>query len=77
MKTSNRDLLVLLKDEAIEHEVELLNEILFHVESTDTFCRANEIVDMNKYKVLHDQKCLVQLMYQSELKPFVFLCNKN
>ncbi|WP_152267649.1 hypothetical protein [Agriterribacter humi] len=82
MKTSNRDLLVLLKDEsmdnqAIEHEVELLNEILFHVESTDTFCRANEIVDMNKYKVLHDQKCLVQLMYQSELKPFIFLCNKN
>jgi hypothetical protein len=82
MKTSNRDLLVLLKDEsmdnkAIEHEVEQLNEMLFHVESTDNFCRANEIVDMNKYKVLHDQKCLVQLMYQSELKPFVFLCNKN
>lgn len=82
MKTSNRDLLVLLKDEsmdnqAIEHEVERLNEMLFHVESTDTFCRANEIVDMNKYKVLDDQKCLVQLMHQSELKPFVFLCNKN
>ena len=78
MKTSNRDLLVLLKDEsmdnqAIEHEVELLNEILFHVESTDTFFSENEIVYMNKYKVLHDQKCLVQLMYQSELKPFIFL----
>ena len=42
MKTSNRDLLVLLKDEAmtnqaIEHEVSQLNEILFHIESADTF----------------------------------------
>ncbi len=75
-------MLVLLKDEsmdnqAIEHEVELINEMLFHVESPETFCRANEIIDMNKYKVLHDQKYLVQLMYQSELKPFIFLCNKN
>ena len=82
MKTSNRDLLVLLKDEsmsnqAIEHEVEQLNEILFHVESADTFCRANEVIDMNKYKLLQEQKVLVQMMYQAELKPFVFLCNKN
>ncbi|HEX5026848.1 MAG TPA: hypothetical protein VFV68_16320 [Agriterribacter sp.] len=82
MKTSNRDLLVLLKDEtmsnkAIEQEVEQLNEILFHVESADTFCRANEIIDMKRYRLLQDEKNLVQLMYQNELKPFIFLCNKN
>jgi len=82
MKTSNRDLLVLLKDEsmtnkAIEHEVEQLNEILFHVESADTFCRANEIIDMKRYRLLQDEKNLVQVMYQNELKPFIFLCNKN
>ncbi|HTN07817.1 hypothetical protein [Agriterribacter sp.] len=82
MKTSNRDLLVLLKDEAmtnqaIEHEVEQLNDLLFHAESTDAFCRANEVIDMNKYKVLQDEKFLVQMMYQTELKPFIFLCNKN
>ncbi len=82
MKTSNRDLLVLLKDEAmtnqaIEQEVEQLNEILFHIESADTFCSANEVIDMNKYRILQDEECLVQMMYQSELKPFIFLCNKN
>ena len=82
MKTSNRDLLVLLKDEAmtnqaIEHEVAQLNEILFHIESADTFCGSNEIIDMNKYRILQDEKFLVQMMFESELKPFIFLCNKN
>lgn len=82
MKTSNRDLLVLLKDEsmsnqAIEQEVEQLNEILFHVESTENFCRANEVIDMNRYKIHQSQKYLVQVMYENELKPFLFLCNKN
>lgn len=82
MKTSNRDLLVLLKDEAmsnqaIEQEVEQLNEMLYHVESADFFCRTNEIIDMNKYMVLQDDQALVQVMYQNELQPFIFLCNKN
>ncbi|MCO5239879.1 MAG: hypothetical protein M9904_07470 [Chitinophagaceae bacterium] len=82
MKTSNRDLLVLLKDEtmssqAIEQEVEQLNDLLFHIESTDTFCGANEIIDMNKYRIVQDEKHLVQMMFQSELKPFIFLFNKN
>ncbi|MBX2924920.1 MAG: hypothetical protein KF746_22155 [Chitinophagaceae bacterium] len=82
MKTSNRDLLVLLKDEsmsnqAIEHEVEQLNEILFYVESAENFCTANELIDMNRYKILQDQKSLVQVMHQEELKPFFFISNKN
>ncbi|HRP32801.1 MAG TPA: hypothetical protein PKV73_12965 [Agriterribacter sp.] len=82
MKTSNRDLLVLLKDEsmsnqAIEQEVEQLNELLFHVESADIFCRTNEIIDMNRYVLLQDHKMLVEVMYQNELKPFIFLYNKN
>lgn len=82
MKTSNRDLLVLLKDEAmsnqaIEQEVEQLNDLLYHAESADTFCRTNEIIDMNQYLVLQDDQELVQVMFQTELKPFIFLCNKN
>lgn len=82
MKTTNRDLLVLLKDEsmssqAIEQEVEQLNDLLFHIESANTFCEANEIIDMNKYRIVQDEKHLIQMMYQSELKPFIFLFNKN
>ncbi len=82
MKASNRDLLVLLKDEsmtnqAIEHEVESLNELLHDVESVDEFCRVNEIIDMNHYKINRDQRFLVEVMYQPELKPFIFLNNMN
>lgn len=82
MKASNRDLLVLLKDEsmsnqAIELEVEQLNELLYSVESADTFCRVNEVIDMNRYKIHSEQKYLVQVMFQTELKPFVFINNKN
>ena len=82
MKASNRDLLVLLKDEsmsnqAIEQEVESLNELLHDVESAEEFCRVNEVIDMNRYKIHREQKSLVQVMYQPELKPFVFLSNMN
>ena len=82
MKASNRDLLVLLKDEsmsnqAIEQEVESLNELLHDVESADEFCRVNEVIDMNRYKIHREQKSLVQVMYQPELNPFVFLSNMN
>ncbi|MFT3748665.1 MAG: hypothetical protein QM763_21410 [Agriterribacter sp.] len=82
MKASNRDLLVLLKDEsmsnqAIEQEVEQLNDMLFHTESAEIFCAVNEVVDMNRYRVHQDQKTLVQLMFQPELKPFIFINNKN
>jgi len=82
MKASNRDLLVLLKDEtmsnqAIEQEVESLNELLHDVESADEFCRVNEVIDMNRYKIHREHKLLVQVMYQPELKPFIFLSNMN
>lgn len=82
MKASNRDLLVLLKDEtmsnqAIEQEVEQLNDLLFHTEVADVFCTVNEVIDMNRYRIHQDQKVLVQLMFQPELKPFIFINNKN
>jgi hypothetical protein len=82
MKSPNRDLLVLLKDDtmsehAIEREVEKLNDMLFRLESIDNFCVSHEMLDMNKFKVYHDQKTIMQVVRQKELKPFVFLCNLN
>ncbi|MBX3239839.1 MAG: hypothetical protein KIT80_21320 [Chitinophagaceae bacterium] len=82
MKTSNRDLLVLLKDEsmsnkAIEQEVEQLNDLLYVTESAGSFCAANELFDLEKFKIFRDQKTLVSVMHQNELKPFSFLFNKN
>ncbi|MDX2049494.1 MAG: hypothetical protein SFU87_22090 [Chitinophagaceae bacterium] len=82
MKSPNRDLLVLLKDEymseqAIEQEVEKLNALLFHVESYDNFCVAHEVIDLNKFKIYHDNKTVMQVVRMKEFKPFQFLNNMN
>ncbi len=82
MKTPNRDLLVLVKDdhldkEAIEFELEQLNQLLFVFETADNFCIAHEVFDLNKYKTIHNAKTIKQIMKQKELKAFVFISNKN
>ena len=80
MKNHDRDLLVLLKNEfmteqAIEHEVEYLNEILPETESPRQFCIAHELVDRN-YITSKPGKIFKAIRY-TELKPFRFLINKN
>jgi F0F1-type ATP synthase alpha subunit len=82
MKASNRDLLVLVKDEYMnerfmEQELEQLNDLLFHYETVDNFCVCHEIFDMNKYKILSKARDIQQVVRQKELKPFQFICNKN
>ena len=82
MKTPNRDLLVLVKDdrldkEAIEFELEQLNQLLFVFETVDNFCVAHEVFDLNKYRIIHNAKKIRQVMNQKDLKPFVFIFNKN
>ena len=82
MKTKNRDLLVLLKDDfrteqAIENELERLNELLLRTETILNFCVANEILDFNRYKVYQEYNKMVKVLNQDRLKPFQFICNKN
>jgi hemerythrin superfamily protein len=82
MKSPNRDLLVLLKDEhmseqAIEQEVEKLNAMLFHVESHENLAHSHELIDLNKFRIYHQRKKLIQSLCEKELKPFVFLYNMN
>lgn len=82
MNKFNRDLLVLFKEElmnpqAIEHEVEMLHELLYCVEKMDNLIVAHEIINLNSYKILSDKKIIRETLRQSELKPFVFLNNKN
>lgn len=82
MKTRNRDLLVLLKDEfrneqAIENELEKLNELLHFTETIDNYCIAYEVIDLNQYKIHHQRKKIIQVINQEKLKPFEFICNKN
>lgn len=82
MNTTNRDLLVLLNNEilsqkAIEHQVELLHEMLFKVESTENICIAHEILDLNRYKLITKASKVKDFIRKKELAPFIFLCNKN
>ncbi len=82
MNKSNRDLLVLFKEDmmspqAIEHEVELLHELLYGVERLDNLVTAHEVININKYKIQNDFKTIRETIRKKELKPFVFLNNKN
>jgi hypothetical protein len=82
MKSPNRDLLVLVKDEYaserfMEQELEQLNDLLFHYETIDNFCVAHEVFDMNRYKIVRNQKSLRQIARLQEMRSFQFLCNKN
>lgn len=82
MKSPNRDLLVLLKDEymsehAIEREVERLNALLFTVESFDNISVALEMIDLNKYKIIRERRVIMQALKEKEPRPFVFMNNMN
>jgi hypothetical protein len=82
MKNANRDLLVLVKDaytdqEAMQQEVQQLNLLLVNFETLESFCKAHEVFDIQKYRVLTRQSQLQKIIEKETLKPFVFICNKN
>jgi hypothetical protein len=81
MKTvRDRDLLVLIKHEfmsqqAIEHEVEQLNNILRQTELPHQFCKAHELVQRNS--ITQKPPRLLAAYRSSLLKPFWFLISRN
>ena len=82
MKSANRDLLVLSKniskdEREMQLEVEKLNQILFHVEAIENLCLANEIIDINNYKILRESKKIEKVISNKRLKPFQFIHTKN
>lgn len=82
MKKLTRDLLLLRKDgcyddHTIEREVESIGRILQHVETISSFCIAFELIDLNRFKIYHDQPSIGKAMRQGGLKPFQFLNNRN
>lgn len=80
MRNPSRNLLVLIRNEfmteqAIEQEVECLNQLLLRTESAEQFCLANELVDRN-HITSKAGKILKEARHQ-QLRPFRFLINKN
>ena len=82
MNKSNRDLVVLFKQElmnplAIEKQVDGLHEMLYNTERLEHFVAAHEMIDLNKYKI-HQNKELIKRHIRSRKEvPFVFLYNLN
>ncbi len=82
MKSPNRDLLVLSKnistdEREMQLEVEKLNQILFHAEAIENLCIANEIIDINNYKIVRKPKKIEKIISNKRLKPFQFIHTKN
>ena len=82
MGKSNRDLLVMFNEQlmtpqSIEHEVELLHELLYDVEKIENLVTAHEVINLNKYKIQNKFHIVRDTIRQKELKPFIFLNNKN
>lgn len=82
MKKYTRDLLLLRKDElenedTIEREVESISRILQTVETIQALSIAFELIDLNRFKIYHDERSIGKAMRNGGLKPFEFLCNRN
>ena len=82
MNNINRDLLVMFNQElmspkAIEHQVEMLHELLFDVERTENIAAVHEVIDLNNYKIYIKHPSVKSTIKEQELKPFVFLNCRN
>lgn len=66
-----------MNQKEFEHQLELLNDLLHHVENLDAFCVATELLDVNRNKITQDFRKMREAINKGELKPFVFIHYKN
>lgn len=82
MNGANRDLLVLSQianqsPAQLKKELEILDTLLFETENWQAFSVANEILDINRHKIIRKPHLIQQILTEKKQKPFVFTCNKN
>jgi hypothetical protein len=82
MNYGGRDLLVLsgkisLSPRQLEKEVQSLHELLYGIENLRHFCTANEIVNLNTYRIIRKPHLIEKCVRDMETRPFIFVCNKN
>ena len=81
MNEANRDLLLLdterLSPEEFQREVKLLNAMLFHIENWQSFSVANELIDINRRRIIRKAFVIQQVLSEKKIKPFVFVSSKN
>ena len=67
----------LADDHTIEREVESITRLLQHVETLSSLCIAFELIDLNRFKIHHDERSIGKAMRNGGLQPFQFLFNRN
>ena len=77
-----RDILVLSRNsyiskEEMERETAVLNHIIYSIENWAAFCVANEVLDLNRRKIIQKPHLLKSYITDKLNKPFVFVVNKN
>jgi|LauGreDrversion4_2_1035121.scaffolds.fasta_scaffold1846939_1 hypothetical protein len=82
MNNSNRDILILSKyshwgEETLALEVASLHKIFYEMESSLNFCIANEVIDVNRYRIIRKPLLVQQAIKERGNKPFIFICCKN
>lgn len=82
MHERNRDVLVLSQaaqhnPRLLERELVCLDAILFDTENWTAFGTANEIIDVNRHKIIRKPYLIQQVLSEKRIKPFVFTSNKN
>lgn len=51
--------------------------LLFQIETSPSYYTSYELIDVNRYKVLHDNVTISKALKPKGLKPFQFLINRN
>jgi len=80
---NKRDLLLLFKHDYVNRrsmdlELEHLYEMLYDIHSYEkSLTQSYEVIDMNRYRILHKSHQVLRVMNRGELKPFIFLSSKN
>ena len=82
MNYGGRDLLVLsnkisLTPQQLEKEVRSLHELLYSIETSNHFCTANEVINLNTYRIIRKSHLIEKCVRELDSKPFIFVCNKN
>ncbi|HEX7692737.1 MAG TPA: hypothetical protein VF408_10115 [Sediminibacterium sp.] len=82
MNGFTRDLLVISSSAhvdpvAFDRQLDMLNEMLYHVENWRTFCIANELIHIHRHKIIHKPHLIQAILQEKNQKGFVFVCSKN
>ena len=80
MKSFRRNLYIFFKngfisEQAWEHQMQAITEILQITESPEQFCTATELVDRNR--ITSNPQTILKEAKHFRLRPFRFLINKN